>query len=370
MGTGGRLDLSLVEELATLDRETGLVRWSSSLLDDLHDYTLTFRHPLIARRLIAFTDPANAVFPVQTFWPVIENLVGGHEADIWLAERVSFDVLRTDRNDPEGRIKDALDTFSRMPERIAGFNKTILHHWARALYHLGLGKEGEEGDVFIHQAISKLERALELPPTPGQGEHPSHLLNTLGTLYAGLHRRRTARGIEAAALWDAACKAFEGSLARSADNFEALLAYGSRLASRAQEIAPSDFGSASDLCARALVYFQQAEDLAGDPGELSEENRYFILRHRNQIWSILDPATAEDEIEELIRAGNEAGFVLRAYKLLRPYDLTDPSSVSRQALEEAVSILSQRNLSIEMRQPSDDISVSPPLFPPGLVAAG
>jgi hypothetical protein len=33
-------------------------------------------------------------------------------------------------------------------------------------------------------------------------------------------------------------------------------------------------------------------------------------------------------------------------------------------------LLESRNLSIEMRQPSDDISVSPPLFPPGLVAAG
>jgi tetratricopeptide (TPR) repeat protein len=341
IGKGRILDLDLVRGLQRLDDEAALIRWGSRP-EDLEDQALFFRHPLIAQRLLERSDPSIAWFPVELTWPVLESLVAGHVADTWLAERLTFDVLRTERRQAtsSAQLNLILETFRRIPPEISDRHKTVLHHWARALYHVGReSQDPEQCQLLLREAIEKLQRAVALPDEPGRGEHPSHLYNTLGTVYAELHKRQIGREAGADRLWDRACQCFEKSLQLSSDNFEALVAYAWRLVLRAEQLGTEDPAGAADMAARALSYLQQSEDVASDPGELSVADKGWMEMCRNRVWSVLEPSRADEHIRRLMESGEEAGYLLTAYRTLRGASLAEPTRDDHRRIGDAVEIL-------------------------------
>lgn len=339
-GQRDSIDIEMVTDLANLDRNAGLIRWNTRP-ETLDDQFLFFRHPLVAARLLRRTDPSIAWFPIELTWPVLENLWGGRSADNWLAERFTFNVLRSNRNLSAAQTEAIIQTFQRIPSEISERNKTVLHHWARALYHLGLGKvDGDAGDgiALMQDAVRTLQKAIDQPDDPGPGEHPSHLYNTLGTICAELALRYQGQSLEAG-YWEQTTKAFERAIAISAENFEALLAYAYRLVSRAERVAATDTRESADAASLALTYLQQAEDIGGN----TRADDTFFETTRGRVWRLVDPASAQVHVESLIQAGHEAGYLLAAYSTLRGVSLNNPKPSDERALQGAITILKRHS---------------------------
>src|SRR5207249_10958014 len=126
---------------------------------------------------------------------------------------------------------------------------------------------GPKRDQMFGDAVKKLRRAVELPVgLEGSSEHPSHILNSLGTAYvrwamfaaSQLHDVKRADD-----LWARAFDAFEGSLsAGHGQNAQALEAFALRLIERAPELrARGEQEQAVRSAADALTLLDQAEDV-------------------------------------------------------------------------------------------------------------
>lgn len=343
LGRGESFDPELIKAVAELDEKSGLISWDSRP-EDLQDQVLRFRHPLLAQRLLKFTDPSIVDFPIEIIWPLIESLKGGREADVWLGESIAFRVLRTERRGwtTIPYLEKRLETFRRIPPQVSEYDKAILHHWARALYHSALGDaDSDQSDLLLHDAIEKMERAIRLPARPGRDEHPSHLYTTLGSIYFELYKRQVLRGQDLAGdtEWSRAAECFERALDLIADNFQALAAYGYRLVERACRL--PDTMRATEEALKALSYLDQAEDIADQPGELSDDDRTFFKMQRGRAWRILDPVRAEREIDAMIEKRQEAGYLIRARQAIEGIDLTQPQPSRREkrSLKQAIDIL-------------------------------
>jgi hypothetical protein len=346
---GRSFDMGLITALARLDDRSGLIRWDSRP-KDLEDQALRFRHPLLAQRLLRFTDFTIADFPVEITWPILESLKGGRRADVWLGESVAFQVLRTERKSTISarHLEKRLETFKHIPPQVSEYSKPILHHWARALYHQAReNPEDPESDAWLRSAIEKLERAIALPARAERDEHPSHLYTTLGTIYFEIYKREVLRNHSARpdSDWDKAARCFEEALGRLGDNYQALAAYGLRLIERAR--ADSDPARASDEALRAMAYLDQAEEVARQPGELTADDRYFLDSQRNAAWQILDPARAQADVDGWLRDHLEIGYLIRARLAIRDIDLGQLAVESRLpqsaqwSISEAIDILNE-----------------------------
>lgn len=344
---GRGYDMGLIAALAKLDDRSGLIRWDSRP-KDLEDQVLRFRHPLLAQRLLQFTDRTIADFPVEITWPILENLKGGRRADVWLGESVTFQVLRTERKSmmPTGHLEKRLETFTHIPPQVSEYSKPILHHWARALYHRAQkNPEDAEGAAWLRSAVEKLERAIALPTREERDEHPSHLYTTLGTIYFEIYKRQALRnhGSEPDGDWEQAARCFEKALDLIGDNFQALAAYGLRLIERAS--GESDPIRASEEALRAMSFLDQAEEVGRQGGDLSEDDRYFLDGQRNSAWQIIDPAHAQLDLDGWLRDHLEIGYLIKARSAVQDINLSQlamepklPQS-SQWAISEAIDIL-------------------------------
>lgn len=350
LGRGGSFDLELIEALAELDEKSGLISWDSRP-EDLEDQALRFRHPLLAQRLLKFTDLSIIDFPIEITWPLVESLKGGRKADVWLGESIAFQVLRTERRGwtTTPYLRKRLETFRRIPPLVSEYSKAILHHWARALYHSALADaDSDQSDSFLHDAIEKMERAIHLPARPGRDEHPSHLYTTLGSIYFELYKRQVLRGQDLAGdtEWSKAAECFDKALDLVGDNFLALAAYSLRLVERAYRLLP-DAMRATEEALKALSYLDQAEDVADQPGELNRDDRMFIEKQRNRAWQILDPDRAKQEIDAMIERRQEAGYLIRARQAIEGIDLTQPSRGDKRSIGQAIALLHQAEAEME-----------------------
>jgi len=344
---GRGYDMGLINALAKLDDRSGLLRWDSRP-KDLEDQALRFRHPLLAQRLLLFTDRTIADFPVEITWPILENLKGGRRADVWLGESVAFQVLRTERRSliPGSQLEKKLETFGHIPPQISEYSKPILHHWARALYHRAQkNPEDTESVAWLGSAVEKLERAIALPAREERDEHPSHLYTTLGTIYFEISKRQVLRNQSSGpnGEWEKAARCFEKALVLIGDNYQALAAYSQRLIERAS--GEQDPARMSDDILRALSYLDQAEEVARQGSELSEDDRFFLDSQRNSAWQILDPARAQIDLDGWLRDHLEIGYLIKARSIIRDLDLSqlamDPKLPSnlQGVIAEAIGIL-------------------------------
>jgi len=347
LGKSESVSYEMIEALADLDSKSGLISWKGRT-EDLYDQVIRFRHPLLAEILLfQITDFATAKFPIEIVWPLIETLRGGREADIWLSQSIVFNILKTKKGGYDSHIVKKLKTFQRIPPEISDYSKVILHHWGRALYHSISGKsDGVQG--ILLQAIEKLKRAINLPSRFGRDEHPSHLYNTLGSIYFEFYKQQEKSGQNTVgdSIW-ADC--FEKSLTFLADNYQALLAYGHRLVERASGFTDNS-AEAFDYALRALSYFDQAEDIV-EYGELSEADKYYIDSQRNRAWTIMDSEQAEHEIAELIEQKKESGYLIKARQKIADLDLTDSDNLSAKeehAVKGAIDILERAEEEIGM----------------------
>jgi tetratricopeptide (TPR) repeat protein len=240
--------------------------------EELGDQVFRFAHPALAEEFLRQRGIRTAAERATVLRPVLTALSAGHAGDVWLAESFSSMVLVPGADERLFAEWDwRLDLFESLPPVVRDQSKTILHHWARCLYHsvdprIQSAISSDERRSRFETAIEKLKKAVALPRRTGRDEHPSHLYNTLGTAYTRYAAFLEATGGgHAVAAWDEACRAFDRAIELSpGTNMEALLAYSLRLLDHAGQNNPADDEAAkskvSDV-AKALSLLDEAEDL-------------------------------------------------------------------------------------------------------------
>ncbi len=268
--TGGSFPSQLVPVLKTLE---DVVDWDD-YLPEIEDQALRFSHPALAEELLRQNAATSVRDYVQVLEPVIHALSAGHPGDLWVAEQLAIEMVPTFRERSSAEWSWRLEYFENIPPAVRDSSKTILHHWARALYQSADPRYGHEIDTTerrrrLERAISHLERAIDLPKRSGRNEHPSHIYNTLGVAYsryATCLQEDIGDHLLESQAWRGACEAFDRSLALTGGtNLDALLAYGSRLVSHAETaIAAESNEQAVDDLSHALELIDTATDLSAD----------------------------------------------------------------------------------------------------------
>lgn len=340
-GNNQELNYQLLDAFITSDDLNCLLAWDKNT-NELSDQGVRFKHPLIAKKLISLTNPNIQGFPIELIWPIIQNLHAGSEADIWLAENVAFQILRTQRRGRGEHIpylELRLETYKKIPQQISDYNKAILHHWARALYHgateiqslkdAGVDPstdpimENLDNDILLQEAIAKIEKAISLPSQIGRGEHPAHLYTTLGTIYFEVYKRRAnnqSNLVITESGWEKTFDCFRKALNQIPDSYPTLAAYSNRLIDRAVMIKAERHDEAISLALEALSHLSQAEDVANEPGELAEDEHSFLISQKKKAWDIIDPQKAKEMIDELISRRDENGYLILAWQDIADVD--------------------------------------------------
>ena len=347
-GHGTVYSNDVIELLRDLDEKTNLITWDA-YPEALEDQAIRFKHPLIAQKLLALTDSTIANYPVQVIWPLIASLKAGGKSDVWLAENLAFQFLRTERR-PGSNIPYLdlrLETFRRIPPQISEYNKAILHHWARALYHAALENQDVEiSKEYLQDAIDKIEKAIALPPRPDRDEHPGHLYTTLGTIYYEVYKRQTLEQRQQLSLekfWSRSEECFKKAMTMLPDSYQTLAAYSFRLIERAYGKKENNEKEAVDLALEALALLEQAEDVLITSNELDDSEKFFLNDQRRKAWNVIDPYTSSHFIEELIENNEEIGHLLLAQSEIKKvndlYSLKTNAEI--RIIEKAIRILKE-----------------------------
>ena len=336
------LDTSVMPTLRRVSESEDLVEWGDSE-EYLHDYTISFKHRLIAIHLLEILGANGWEARLRECWGLLETLKAGPVADSWLVEALVFEALRVERFDSEReRLPALLETLEHIPTVIAERSASTQHHWARALGFKARHSENITDRILLYfRAVKRLELACELAESEKGREHPRNIYNSLGVMRSEFSR--TLRGNEnvekAEALWQSAASAFDLALRYGSDNFVVLSAYAQRLIEHAQEIKDRDRPKALSEIASALSFLAQAEETSLLSDALSEDDAVYIERKRNEAWNVIDPEQAEHHIEKLISEGNEIGIVLKAYRVLGNMSNEDWKQGKASQLECAYKIL-------------------------------
>ncbi len=336
------LDTSIMPTLRRVSESEDLLQWGDSE-EHLHDQIVSFKHRLIAIHLLEILGATGWEDHLRECWGLLETLKAGTVADSWLVETLVFEALRVERFDSamRDRLPALLATFEHIPSVIADRSAPTQHHWARALgLKARLSEEITEKVVFYLRSIKRLELACELSERLRGREHPRNIYNSLGVLRSEFSRalRSIGQVEKAEELWQSAAAAFDSALRFGSDNFVVLSAYAYRLIEHANEI--DDTSQALNDVASALSYLTQAEEAALLANSLSDDDENFIELQRNSAWKAVDPEQADRHIEELMREGNEIGFVLRAHTMLRDLNNEDWDQGTAVQLWDAYQFLS------------------------------
>ena len=342
-GTTKTLDTSILPILRELSHSEDLLQWGDSE-EELHDQTISFKHRLIADQLLKQLDATSWDERLRECWGLLETLEASPLADSWLVETLVFEALRVDRFDAamRGRLPVVLETFDHIPSVIAGRSASTQHHWGRALgqraRHID---DGDEKITFFSQATERLALACELAKSERVREHPRNIYNSLGVMRSELSHvlRKNGQLDRAEELWQSSAAAFDLALRFGADNFVALSAYAHRLIEHAKEI--DDTPQALREIASALSYLAQAEETALLGDALSDDDALYLHRERNKAWQFVDPAKAEQDIEDLVSKGEEIGILLKAHRALEDLTSDDWRRGTSTQLECAYDVLWQ-----------------------------
>ena len=343
VGTTKTLDTSILPTLRQLTDSEDLLQWGDSE-EYLQDQTITFKHRLIAMYLLSYLHDNTWDQRLRECWNLLESLEASPLADTWLVETLVFEALRVDRFE-SSRLPIILETMDHIPSIIAGRSAPTQHHWGRALALQARHTEAIDKKIVIYsQAIDKLVSACTLAEGEKGREHPRNIYNSLGVNRFELSRvlRDCGETNRSASLWQSAAAAFESALGLGSDNFVVLSAYARRLIEHAREI-DDDFCQVLSEVVSALTYLQQAETSAILAESLSSDDDAYIQMERNNAWQLVDPSRAEHHIQNLIKQGDEIGYLLRAYKALQPMNRNDWQEGTAPALKEAHSVLTQAN---------------------------
>ena len=297
----------------------------------LQDQVLRFAHPSLADEFLRTLGAERIEDRLLLLEPLLSTLSPGQAGDRWIAEQISTEVIPPFAERPTAEWEWRLAVFDCLPPAVRDTNKTILHHWARALYQSADAVPEDrlppsERRARNEAAIGKLERALDLPSEDRKGEHPSHILNTLGTAYARyagrLRETFDDRSGEEAA-WGAACSAFEKSLALTGGtNPDALYAFSLRLIRHAQDRSSEGLaeGILEDV-SQALSLLDTAEELSAElqSADPNLESQLRVLRA--DALELLGRSQVVAFIEELKSSDRpELGFYCEARLALREPD--------------------------------------------------
>ena len=340
-GTTKTLDTSIITTFRGLSESEDLLQWGDSE-EYLHDQTIYFKHRLIAVQLLNQLGVNGWNDRLRECWGLLETLEASPAADAWLVETLVFEALRVDRFDStmDGRLPIVLETLDHIPSVIAGRSAPTQHHWGRALgLRARQAEDTTEKVVYYSQAIDKLALACDLAKSERGREHPRNIYTSLGVMRSELSRvlRDDGQIEHSEILWQLAAAAFELAVRQGSDNFVVLSAYANRLIEHAREI--DDTARALDEIASALSHLAQAEEAALLTDSLSPNDASYIAWERNKAWQVVDPQKAEHHIEALIDDGDEAGFILKAYRALDGITNEDWKGGTSPQLEQAFDIL-------------------------------
>jgi hypothetical protein len=290
----------------TLRELRDIVDWKD-YSEDLNDQLLTFRHPAIADEYLRAEGYNTTKEKVLLVKAVLSNLSPGGKADVWLAETLSAKIFDTDERDLNTDWSWRIAAFELFPFTISHQSRTIMHHWALALYRSTKGSRQLEDDQYatLNNAIKKLEEALLLERKPGGGEHAGIIYNTLGTINSELaiYLDQAGKDREAAEKWEIACSAFESALeVLPGENIVPLLAFSYRLLSHAG-VYPSKKAAISDdsfkSVAKAISLLDEAEDAINGTTVPDPRWRTELIKYKAAALEALGDDEANKFIERL-----------------------------------------------------------------------
>lgn len=333
-------------ELVGVMRQLADVVVWGAFSEDLQDYTLHFTHPALAEEYLRKRSIHEPKQRMEVLSSMLLALSAGHPGDIWIAESLVTRVL-TPAFEERGYADWGwrLDTFSKLPPVIRDQHKTVLHHWARCLYLAAEPRNSpdlspDERSSQFKAAIDKLRKAIALPHRRQREEHPSHLYNTLGVACS-----RYANFLEstdptvAAAVWNAACDAFQKAIDLLPGNVDALLAFSRRLLLHAK-VNDANSRQVTDSqvneTARALNLLDEAEKLLDEMETLDPSLREDLSIHRTMALAWFSTDAARAYVRDLReKTDPELGYYCEAHLALHDRGGT------QEGLEQALQVFNE-----------------------------
>ncbi len=339
--TGGIFSTQFLETFRQLK---DVVEWRSERIDDLNDQVMRFHHPSLAEEFLRTQGVRTQEEKANILKPVLSAMSAGHLADIYVMETYVVHQCAPKYEERSTIEKWRLNIFDSFPPLIRDQSSTVLHHWARCLYHFADPENSNSADLsnpnrraLFEAAIKKLDSSTKLAERPEKGEHPGHVYNTLGTAYSRYADFLASINDEdgATKAWSDACISFEKSMAlMPGENVEALLAFGTRLYRHAAKEAEK-IKEATDI-AKALTLFDEAEEILDDytnPDPTWFDN---LTLYRSYALDWISKQDSQTYIEQLKNSDNPAlGYYCEARLHMKDFKDDVGLDQALQILEEA-----------------------------------